>query len=76
VFTASQAGGGSKWRWVQPRVNGTGSVDYLQFGVVPPIEQGFDCLAGIPNKSASERTVKLATAIDEYLLLERFKGYN
>lgn len=69
VFTAGQAGGGTEWKWVQPMGDKTGSVNYLELGVVPPVKQGFDCLAGTDTYTAKGKSIKLATALDGYLIL-------
>ncbi|KAF5720070.1 hypothetical protein FMUND_4354 [Fusarium mundagurra] len=68
VFTAGQAGGGTEWKWVQPVGDKTG-VNYLELGVVPPVKQGFDCLAGTDTYTAKGKSIELATALDGYLIL-------
>ncbi|KAF5539409.1 hypothetical protein FMEXI_8898 [Fusarium mexicanum] len=69
VFTAGQAGGGTEWKWVQPMGDETGSVNYHELGVVPPMKEGFDCLAGTDPYTAKGKSIKLATALDGYLIL-------
>lgn len=70
AFTADPAGGGVERKWVQPVGGEDGSVNYLHLGIMPPLKEGFDCLAGTGSQAALGQVVKLATVLDGYLLLK------